>query len=165
MIGNIDASTFTTTGLAAGSKYANMRVLGNSSAAYAGTFTGLGHTITGLTLSGAGNVGLFYSTANGAAVRDVRLTNTSITGTGNYTGALVGSAASSLTMTNVIMDGTSSVSNSASSYVGGLMGSAGTGTLSNIYVLTTNVTGGTYTGGVLGYGNMTSTNVTVRWVT
>jgi autotransporter-associated beta strand protein len=159
LIGNIDASTFTTTGLAAGSKYANMRVLGNSSAAYAGTFTGLGHTVTGLTLSGAGNVGLFYSTANGAAVRDVRLTNTSITGTGNYTGALVGSAASSLTMTNVIMDGTSSVSNSASSYVGGLMGSAGTGTLSNIYVLTTNVTGGTYTGGVLGYGNMTSTNV------
>ncbi len=150
LINNINASSFT------GS---NVRKLGTSSAAYAGTFTGLGHTITGLTLSGAGNVGMFYSTASGAAVRDLRLTNASITGTGNNTGALVGSAASSLTMTNVIMDGASTVSNSASSYVGGLMGSAGSGTLSNIYVLTTNVTGAGYVGGVVGNGNMTVTNV------
>jgi hypothetical protein len=40
---DIDASTFTTTGLAAGPKFANMRVLGTTNATYTGTFSGLGH--------------------------------------------------------------------------------------------------------------------------
>ena len=65
---NIDASTFTTTGAAGGAKYANMRALGTLNATYSGTFAGLGHTITGLSLSGTSNVGLFQSTASGVTM-------------------------------------------------------------------------------------------------
>jgi autotransporter-associated beta strand protein len=88
---------------ATGFSAANMRALGTTNATYTGTFTGLGHSITGLSLSGSSNVGLFQSTGNGAAVRDLRLSATTISG-GTNTGALVASASNSLSMSNVVMD-------------------------------------------------------------
>ena len=160
LTGDIDASTFTTTGAAAGAKYANMRALGTNSVAYSGIFTGLGHSITGLSLTGTNNVGLFQNTGNGALIRDVRLSAITLSG-GTSTGALVAAANSSLTMSNVVMDavtGANTIS-SNNNYLGALVGNAGSGTLTNIYVLNTNVTGTSYVGGVMGGTSMTATNV------
>ncbi len=58
---------------------------------FSGIFDGLGHTITGLSISspGTNDVGLFGAT-NGAIIRNVGLTNVNITGANNV-GGLVGS--------------------------------------------------------------------------
>jgi hypothetical protein len=118
---DIDASNFTTTGAAAGAKYTNMRILGTGNAAYNGTFAGLGHSVTGLSLTGTTNVGLFYSTTGNAQVRDVRLSGVTLSG-GTNTGALVASAASGFGMINVVMDAVtaSNTISSNNSYLGAL---------------------------------------------
>ena len=62
--------------------------VGNSTTSFSGTFDGLGHTISGLTItSNANNVGLFgYSSGT---IRDVGLINDTVTGT-NSSGSVVG---------------------------------------------------------------------------
>jgi hypothetical protein len=111
-------------------------------------------------LTGTTNVGLFYSTTGSAQVRDVRLSGVTLSG-GTNTGALVASAASGFNMINVVMDAVTATNtiSSNNSYLGALLGTAGTGTLSNIYVLNTNVTGTSFVGGVVGNGSMTVSNV------
>lgn len=66
--------------------------IGGLGASFGGSFTGLGHFIDGLTINrpSQSQVGLF-SEATSAQIRDVTLSNVSITGTAR-TGALVGAA-------------------------------------------------------------------------
>lgn len=66
--------------------------IGDLGASFGGSFTGLGHFIDGLTINrpSQSQVGLF-SEATSAQIRDVTLSNVSITGTAR-TGALVGAA-------------------------------------------------------------------------
>ena len=155
---NIDASTFVN----GAAKYNNLR--GTSTSGYNATFTGLGHTISKLSLgtSGTSNVGLFYTSNTAAVVRDLRLSGVSLAG-GSYTGSLIGNAAAGLTINNVVLDSVNATSSITSSgnYVGGLVGNTGNGTnnLTNTYVLNTNVSGSTYVGGVVGLSYMTATNV------
>ena len=63
--------------------------LGNDKSSFTGTFDGLGHTISALTISrtGAHYIGLFGSSSG--TIRNVGLVNASIAG-GTYVGALVG---------------------------------------------------------------------------
>lgn len=155
---NIDASTFVN----GAAKYNNLR--GTSTSGYNAMFTGLGHTISKLSLgtSGTSNVGLFYTSNTAAVVRDLRLSGVTLAG-GSYTGSLIGNAAAGLTINNVVLDSVSATSSitSSGSYVGGLVGAVASGTsnLSNAYVLNTNVSGAGYVGGVIGQSYMTATNV------
>jgi filamentous hemagglutinin family protein len=159
---DIDASGFINP-LATPVNYANVR-----GGTYTGTFAGLGHTINRLSLgtTGTANVGMFNTTGNGAIIRDLRLAGITIAG-GDSTGSLVGYANNSLTLSNLMVDayvnGSTTVNSSVTApgyrYVGGLVGIAYGGTLSNAYVLNTPVSGGAESGGVVGWNDMTATNV------
>ncbi len=139
---------------------------------FIGTFDGLGHTITGLTINRPTtiNIGLFGNVGTGGAVRNVGLVNGSITGdwrtgglvgfnvgaitsayaTGNingdlYVGGLVGYNSRSGTISNAYATGLVSGSNG----VGGLAG-GNDGSVSNAYA-TGNVSGNYYVGGLVGW--------------
>ncbi|SMC54039.1 GLUG motif-containing protein [Rhizobium sp. RU36D] len=92
---------------------------------FTGTFSGLGHIINGLTINRSGTTrqGLFGDT-NNATLRDVTLSNISVTGSARV-GGLVGEAANS-TFTNIHVTG----SVTASQEAGGIAGWIAESTLS-----------------------------------
>jgi filamentous hemagglutinin family protein len=102
---------------ASGQTYTNS-VGGN----FLGTLTGLGHSITNLTINAPGvlNVGLFAS--NSTTVRDLNIVGGSITGASNV-GALAG------TNSGNIIQVSSSAAVFGDTYVGGLVGQTGGGTI------------------------------------
>ncbi len=136
----------------------------STSSRFAGVFDGGGHTISGLTLNRptTAGVGLFGYVGTGAALRNVRLTQASITGQ-NQSGILAGRADNS-TISDVSVEGdvsgavnvggllgynsgsTVTRSSSAGSVsgtgirTGGLVGYSPSGTISNSYA-TVNVSG------------------------
>ncbi|OIQ95849.1 heme/hemopexin-binding protein precursor [mine drainage metagenome] len=115
---------------------------------FTGTFDGLGHTITGLTInrSGTADVGLFGNVAAGTStLRNVGLVGGSVTGAAG-TGGLIGNSGAGVSVNNV--SNTGSVSGAAGS--GGLIGSNGAGNaVSNSYA-TGAVSGAAGTGGLVG---------------
>ncbi len=137
--GNIDASETSTWNAAAG-----FLPVGKGGNEFRGTFAGLGHTITGLTINRPiDRVGLFGATA-AATIRDVGLVGGSVTG-GLFSGGLVGFNASS-TISNAYSTG--AVTGSVN--VGGLIGFNFSSTISNAYS-TGAVTGtGSEVGGLVG---------------
>ncbi|MEO6568579.1 MAG: filamentous hemagglutinin N-terminal domain-containing protein [Opitutaceae bacterium] len=86
---NINAATTSSWNSGAG-----FAPVGNSSSGFTGTFDGLGHTITGLTINrGTSYTGLFGQTNAGSVVQNVGLFGGTVGGgSGNYVGALVGNA-------------------------------------------------------------------------
>lgn len=147
--------------------------IGAVGAAFSGTFTGLGHVIDGLTVNRPSTdfIGLF-GLASSATVRDVTLSNASMTGA-DYVGGIVGQASSS-TFSNIHVTGSvsgrggaggiagllrySSLSNASSgaavtalSFVaGGLVGDVfNTATISDSYA-TGPVTAAGYVGALVG---------------
>ncbi|HET8729877.1 MAG TPA: YDG domain-containing protein, partial [Moraxellaceae bacterium] len=146
--------------------------VGNGSTPFSGVFDGLGHTITGLTEQANSNyLGLFGNTWGGA-IRNVGVTNYSIsgastvgglvgyngstlssvygvgtvTGNGGFVGGLVGNGNGSITDAFV---SDSTVSGGTSSNVGGIAGNS-SGTISHAFVLNTSVTGASNVGGLVG---------------
>ncbi|NMM26791.1 MAG: filamentous hemagglutinin N-terminal domain-containing protein, partial [Glaciimonas sp.] len=118
---------------------------------FAGTFDGLGHTISNLTINqtGANFIGLFGVSYSTSVIRNVGLVGGSVAGgTGNNVGGLVGSA-NGATISNSYTTG--NVSSTTGNNVGGLVGSADRATISNSYT-TGNVssTSGLYVGGLAG---------------
>jgi len=152
-----------------------------SSTAFTGTFDGLGHTITNLSINRpteTTEVGLFGWANTGSAIRNVGLVGGSVSGN-NYVGALVGrnygGAISNSYATGDVNgtlkvgglvgrnDGAGSISNSYatgsvsgignSGWVGGLVGNnIGSSTISNSYA-TGSVSGKSWIGGLVGYSN------------
>jgi filamentous hemagglutinin family protein len=114
--------------------------------AFTGSFDGLGHTISGLTINrpGASSVGLFGSTSASAAIGNVGLVGGSVIGAAD-TGGLVGANGPGNAISNSFNTGT--VTGAAGT--GGLVGSNTTGAISNSYT-TGNVTGAAGTGGLVG---------------
>ena len=117
--------------------------LGALGTPFAGSFYGLGHTVTGLNinLTTTDYVGLFGYTGPSAVIRNLGLTGGSVVGQNNA-GALVGQNHG--TISNSYASGTVS----GSGYVGGLVGS-NYGTVSNSYASGT-VSGSSYVGGLVG---------------
>ena len=125
----------------------------DNSNTFAGTFDGLGHTITGLTenessssITGSG----LFGVATGAFIRNVGLVGGSVRG-GSYVGGLAGA-----TYGTAISNSFTTGSVSGASYVGGLLGQfvlnggTGAGSITRSYA-TGNVTGtGNWTGGLVG---------------
>jgi len=133
--------------------------IGNTTTGFSGTFDGLGHAITGLSISRSttDDVGLFGALNASGNVRNVGVTNASISGR-NYVGAVVGNG-STVTVDSVYSSGTVT---GTGSFVGGLVGGGGVsfGGVSNGHSSAT-VSGLDYVGGVLGYaGNVTNSYAT-----
>ncbi|HUW36571.1 MAG TPA: MBG domain-containing protein [Rhodocyclaceae bacterium] len=115
---------------------------------FTGTFDGLGHTITGLTInrSGTADVGLFGNVAPGTStLRNVALVGGSVTGAAG-TGGLIGNSGAGVSVNNV--SNTGSVSGAAGS--GGLIGSNGAGNAIGDSYATGSVSGAAGTGGLVG---------------
>ncbi|GLQ91422.1 YDG domain-containing protein [Dyella acidisoli] len=141
--------------------------IGNSTTAFSGVFDGLGHTISGLTITSSTlrDVGLFG--ASSGTIRNVGLLGESVSGTASNggtgivaIGGLVGD--NSGTISNVFMTGTvsgSGVAGTSGQTIGGLVGNnEASGTISNAYA-TGAVSGSTYApfvGGLVGsnYGSI-----------
>jgi len=109
---------------------------------FAGTFDGNGHTISHLTIKGGWCLGLFGQLASGAEVKDLRLVDVNVTGSGNYVGALAGSNKGTVTRcySTGVVHGLDSV--------GGLVGS--NGSTVNECCSTGAVSGGWDVGGLVG---------------
>ncbi|MBU1364995.1 MAG: filamentous hemagglutinin N-terminal domain-containing protein [Gammaproteobacteria bacterium] len=140
--GNIDAAA--TSGWNAG---AGFTPVGDTGHHFTGSFDGLGHTISNLTINlGGANIGLFRITDAGAILQNVGLIDGNITGN-NQTGALVG------TSDGMVRNSYATGSVSGLNYVGGLVGlNSANGTVSASYA-TNAVTGrGStgYVGGLIG---------------
>jgi hypothetical protein len=129
--------------------------LGNDSSKFTGTFDGLGHVISDLTIDrpSTSYVGLFGYT-HGAAIRNVGLVGGSVTGSAQV-GGLVGYSYNS-TVNNSYAS--ASITGSIAE-VGGLVGINDGSSVNNSYT-TGNVTGGNYVGGLVGtnYNSSTVTN-------
>ncbi|MFA6015014.1 MAG: YDG domain-containing protein, partial [Gallionellaceae bacterium] len=127
--------------------------IGTASTPFTGTFLGLGHSISNLTISrsSTNDIGLFGYTSSTAVIRDVGLTNANMTGSIG-TGTLVGSNAGSIS---------ASFATGAANgvfYVGGLVGkNLNPGTISNSYANVT-ATGTSHVGGLAGINYATITN-------
>ncbi|ABR91077.1 large exoproteins involved in heme utilization or adhesion [Janthinobacterium sp. Marseille] len=127
---------------AAGITYVT-HLLGTSPLTFGGTFAGLGHTISNLTINSSSTSGLFGAIGAAGVVRDMGIVGGNISG-----GATAGAIASSNngTISNVY----STANISGTQNVGGLVGlNNSTGTLFNSYA-SGNVSGTTNVGGLLG---------------
>jgi len=127
---NIDATATSSWNSGAG-----FTPLGNSTTNFTGSFNGLGHTISNLTINvpSASDVGLFGYTGTGSVIQNVGLLGGSVTGddiVGGLVGLNNGTVSNSYATGNV----------SGSEYVGGLVG-YNAGSISNSYA----------TGSVSGY--------------
>jgi trimeric autotransporter adhesin len=155
---------------------------GPATAPFSGTFDGLGHTIDDLTINlpSQNNVGLFGDIRNSGIVRNVGLTNVSVTAN-DYVGGLVGYngygtisnsyATGSVTGTNIVgglvaENWHGSITNSyatgtvsaASQVAGGLVGESDYGTIRTSYATGSVSTINGYAGGLVGkatYGQVT----------
>jgi len=124
-----------------------------STPGFSGTFEGLGHSISALTIHQPtlDYVGLFGVTSATAAIRNVGSVGGSVNGTSSV-GGLVGYNTGSISNSYA----TGSVT--GGNYVGGLVGySPGSISISNSYA-TGNVNGTSSVGGLVGYGNNSISN-------
>jgi hypothetical protein len=119
---------------------------------FAGTFEGLGNTISNLTISGDG---LFfeYDTEGDPnyAIRDIGLTSVNINGGASHSiGALVGYVLYGMIKNSYA---TGQISGSGSSLIGGLVGGSNTSTISNSYAAVAVLGSGVSikAGGLVGY--------------
>ncbi len=141
---------------AAGVTYSKGLVGTSSTVFFTGNFTGLGNTISNLTIAHATNssLGLFGATS-GATIRDLGLINPSVTltsntDTGNSYGALIGQALAGTTIKNVYA---TNVTVSGALDTGGLVGRLTASTISNAFVtgsVTANAASGSSTNGTGG---------------
>ncbi len=120
--------------------------IGDITTLFTGTLDGLGHTISGLTISRTSTnlVGLFGYTSTASVIKNVGLTSGSVTGQ-NYVGSLAGFSQG--TISNSYATGTVS----GTSNMGGLVGALETGTITSSYA-TGGVSGAT-AGGLVGLQN------------
>lgn len=138
---NIDASGTSTWNASAG-----FNPIGTSGTEFTGTFDGLGHVISGLTInrSSTNYVGLFGATSV-AKLSNIGLSGGAVTGN-DSTGALVGKMASSSTINNAY----SSAAVTGARWTGGLAGDMATSsTITNAYTTGT-VSGTRFVGGLVG---------------
>jgi len=135
---------------AAGTTYGDAVVSGS----FTGTFAGLGHTVSNLTISAGStdSVGLFST--NGGVIRDLGLVGGSVTGN-NQVGALLGYNTSSGLLSNVFA---SSVVQGGLVDIGGLVGFNDYGTISRAYA-SGNVSGANSVGGLVGFNRGALTDV------
>ncbi len=130
---------------AAGTAYTKSLLGSSSSTTFLGTFAGMGHTISNLTINAVGGTGVFALIGAGSVVRDLGVVGGNITGTNGDVGAIVGRNTGGR-IDNVYAIG---VTVGGASRTGGVLGYLNGGTLSNSYANVT-VNGGSSGGGLVG---------------
>ena len=129
---------------------------GYVSSAYAGTFDGDGHTISGLSInSSESNQGLF-GLINGAAIQNLNVEG-SVSSTNSYVGGIVGKVQSG-TIENCSFSGTVT-SGHTSGYAGGIAGYAGNSASQKAVIENCSNSGdiaGATAGGIVGYAKYSS---------
>lgn len=130
---------------------------GFSFTTFTGTLDGAYHTISGLTVP-------LFNTLNGATVKNLRLDNVNInrTGTNADAGAVCVTATGNTKVYNCGVLATTASTVQGTRYVGGLVGTIGSG--SNVRVVNcynyATVSGGTYAAGIVGYNQGTVSGTT-----
>jgi len=127
----------------------SVRPIGGAATPFTGTFDGAGHVISNfnINLASAHRVGLFGMVDGaGAEIRDLGLLNPTVaTGTGLFSGGLVGLLKNSLVLGCFVEGGSVGGNN----YVGGLVGLNNGGTISSSRA-SVDVSGTEYVGGLVG---------------
>ncbi|HEY9033773.1 MAG TPA: GLUG motif-containing protein, partial [Pseudomonadales bacterium] len=136
---NLDAS-----GTGSWNSGAGFVPIGDSTTAFTGSFEGLNHIISNLTINRPAEsyVGLF-GCVNGGSLRNIGLAGGNVSGN-SIVGALVG-----ISFSGAINNAFASVNVSGTSAVGGLAGANASGSISNGYA-TGSVSGTSYVGGLVG---------------
>jgi len=123
-----------------------------------GTFDGQGHEIRGLYVNYSTNgAGIFNDTYDGSMVKNLRLVDSYITGTGDHVGSIAGWGYGSF---ESIYSDAIVVASSGKNYVGGLVGTNKSGAIDKMsycWFDGTIVASGGYVGGLLGYVNDATT--------
>jgi filamentous hemagglutinin family protein len=147
---NIDATLSSGWNTAAGFAPIGAGVNFSSYTPYSGTFDGLGHTITSLTIARSTTpyIGLFGIISASSAIRNIGLIGGTVSGA-SYTGDLVGVMLFGGTLKNSYATGNVS----GTTNVGGLVGNNWFGTISNSYATGTVTGTGNYVGGLVGDNN------------
>jgi filamentous hemagglutinin family protein len=96
---------------------------------FSGSFHGLGHTISNLSISTNATYAGLFGNVNGGTIRDLGITGGNITGSGSYIGSLVGSMQNG-TLQNVYSYAYVSATGSGA-WSGGLVGAMTTSTISS----------------------------------
>ena len=129
---------------------------------FRGTFDGDGHTISGIYIKGAGDLGFFQRTGNGAVIKNVTFRNLFLSSSGQYAGALVSTVGgnaltvSNVNMLNCYVKGTQYVSSIASRMLPA-GNPAVTLTFSNVNS-DCKLVGTNFVGGLLAYSGTTTAN-------
>ena len=151
---NIDATATDTWNSNGGATpvYEGFIPIGSSATPFTGTFEGLGHTISDLTIDRAttSDVGLIGTSGKAAVIRDVGLIGASVSGA-SYVGGLVGQSGGAVSNSYA----TGSVA--GASTVGGLLGQSD-GAVSNSYATDSVAGSGNGVGGLVGQSNGTVSN-------
>jgi filamentous hemagglutinin family protein len=117
------------------------------------TFTGLGHSVSGLNInSSASPTGFFGTVSTGASIRDINLSGATVKSSGLILGGLVGSASSSTVENDIASVAVTSTStnNNLNGGTGGLVGLINAGTLTNDFTSGSVTGAGGNIGGLLG---------------
>ena len=123
--------------------------IGNNATRFTGSFDGLGHTVSNLTINSTSNFTGLFGFTHGATIRNIGIAGAgSITGTASHTGGLVGFLYYSTIINSYIME---NVTGSAGT--GGLVGRSEGSTITACYAAGA-VTGGNSTGGLIGIANL-----------
>jgi len=118
-------------------------------AAFSGTLDGLGHTITGLTLSDATDTSIGFVGVNSGTIQNLGLSGVSVTST--KAASVVGSLVGRNTGTISASWATGTVSGATATNVGGLVGAAASGSISSSFAsASVSGTSATTVGGLVG---------------
>lgn len=145
--------------------------IGTASVAFRGTFDGNGKTISAMTATGD-YIGLFAYVGSGATIKNVTLTEISLTGDKYLAGvaAYVDAGSGSVTIENCSVSGTLRDDNDGNmnGYLGGIVGYAnaekGTITISQCKASGSNNCSD-YSGGIIGYGKGVSKSLKIQYCT
>jgi len=166
LLGDIDAQSFLLPGVTGQD---NGRGVGNPypyttirEGVFTGTFAGLGHTISNLSVrsSGTSNAGLFSQLGVGGVVQDLRFEQANITGINMNSLGTVAGYANGASISGVMVANGSVNITSSGSWAGGLVGYTEGGTLRDVWVSNNPITAiSSGAGGVMGRSLMTASNV------
>jgi len=133
------------TGTSSWNSEAGFTPIGSNAASFTGTFEGLGHTVSSLTINrtSAPSVGLFGNATGSSTIGNIGLVGGTVVGAAG-TGGLIGA-----TTTTKVLNSYATGTVMGAAGTGGLIGAISTGSISNSYALG-NVSGAAGAGGLIG---------------